>query len=237
MPSSVAIILARAGSKRIPRKNICPFLGKPLMVYAINTALGSGLFERVIVSTEDQEIAQIAQDHGALVPFLRPAHLADDSTPTLAVIAHAIHALSLPLENWVCALYGTSVLLQKCHLQDALRALELDPSKKYAFACSAYTSSPYRSFSIDQNTPTPLFAQHMSARSQDLLPLYHDVGLFYWGKALHFVHLEPIVAPHSLPIILPALCTQDIDTPEDLELAKLKYQLLNAYAKSDQNLL
>ncbi|WP_104639367.1 pseudaminic acid cytidylyltransferase [Helicobacter bizzozeronii] len=225
--NTTAIILARAGSKRIPSKNITPFLGKPLLAHVIERASNLGLFDQIIVSTDDPKIAQIAQDHGALTPFLRPTHLADDNTPTLEVLAHAIQALNLPLESLVCGLYGTSVLLQKESLERAFLALKQNPHKKYAFACSAYSASPYRAFSLEHNAPTPLFAHNIPKRSQDLPLLYHDAGLFYLGLARHFANQQPLLAPHSIPIILPALHTQDIDTLEDLELAKLKYQLLN----------
>ncbi|WP_121020645.1 pseudaminic acid cytidylyltransferase [Helicobacter vulpis] len=222
----LALILARAGSKRIPQKNIYPFLGKPLIAHVIEGALNSALFTQVLVSTDSPQIAQIAQDHGAHIPFLRPASLADDFTPTLEVAAHAIEALQIPLETPICVLYATSILLQACYLQDARHALQQYPHYKYALALAPYASSPYRSFSLTPHI-TPLFPQHLQERSQDLPSLYHDTGLFYMGEARHFAKLEPLLAPHSYPVVVPHLHAQDIDTLDDLELAKLKYQLLH----------
>ncbi|MFC3848322.1 pseudaminic acid cytidylyltransferase [Helicobacter baculiformis] len=227
----LALILARAQSKRIPQKNIYPFLGKPLITHVIETAINSRLFTQVVVSTDSQEIAQIARASGATTPFLRPANLADDFTPTLDVVAHAITTLQLPPTRMVCVLYGTSVLLQVCHIQEAIKALHNNPIYKYALALTPYASSPYRSFALTPEI-SPLFAQHLNARSQDLPPLYHDTGLFYMGQAKHFSQLEPLLAPHSFPIIVPHLHAQDIDTLEDLELAKLKYQLLRTHAQN-----
>ncbi|WP_104731993.1 pseudaminic acid cytidylyltransferase [Helicobacter salomonis] len=227
----IALILARAQSKRIPKKNVYPFLGKPLLAHVIDIALRSGLFTEVLVSTDSPEIAQIAREHGAHIPFLRPAHLADDFTPTLEVVAHAIQTLQIPAECLLCVLYGTSVLLQTHYLQDALSALRQHPHYKYALALTPYASSPYRSFRLTPEL-TPLFAEHVGTRSQDLPPLYHDTGLFYMGQAQHFKRLEPLLAAHSFPLIVPHLHAQDIDTLEDLELAKLKYQLLHAHAQN-----
>ncbi|BCZ19121.1 hypothetical protein NHP190012_07630 [Helicobacter sp. NHP19-012] len=222
----IALILARGGSKRIPLKNIAPFLGKPLLSYVIETARASQLFSQIFVSTDHAQIAKIAKENGACV-LERPTHLADDFSTTLDVASHAALELKLKPEALLCVLYATSVLLRTTHLKDALQALQTNPHKKYAFACSAYSASPYRSFSIQNNTPTPLFADNMSKRSQDLPLLYHDVGLFYLGQAQHFMAKEPLLAPHSLPLILPQACVQDIDTPEDLKLATLKYTALH----------
>ncbi|WP_104682865.1 pseudaminic acid cytidylyltransferase [Helicobacter felis] len=224
----IAIILARANSQRIPHKNIYPFLGKPLIAHVIQTALQSKLFDQVVVSTDGVEIARIAREYGASTPFLRPAHLADALTPSLEAIAHAIATLKLTPKTLVCALYGTSVLLQANQLQEAKNALLEHPTYKYAIALSPYGASPYRAFSLNPN-PVPLFAEHLPKRTQDLPPLYHDTGLFYMGEARHFNNLEPLLAPHSYPIVVPEIYTQDIDTLEDLELAKLKYQLLHSH--------
>ncbi|WP_120946329.1 pseudaminic acid cytidylyltransferase [Helicobacter labacensis] len=225
----LALILARAGSKRIPHKNIYPFLGKPLIAHVIEIAMSSQLFSQVLVSTDSPQIAKIAQDHGAHVPFLRPAPLADDFTPTLKVVAHALTHLQTPLEDMVCVLYATSVLLQASYLKEARQALLDHPHCKYALALTPYASSPYRALTAQM---TPLFPQHLQERSQDLQTLYHDSGLFYMGIARHFLQEEPLLAPHSYPVLVPHLYAQDIDTLEDLELAKLKYQLVHA---CDQN--
>ncbi|GLH57770.1 pseudaminic acid cytidylyltransferase [Helicobacter ailurogastricus] len=220
----IALILARGGSKRIELKNIAPFLGKPLLSYVVQMAQTSQLFSQVFVSTDHPKIAKIAEESGASV-LKRPAYLADDFSPTLDVASDAALTLKLEPETYLCVLYATSVLLKAEYIKEARQAL-LACSKKYAFACSPYSASPYRSFSIQDNTPTPLFAGNMAKRSQDLPPLYHDAGLFYLGQARHFLAKEALLAPHSLPLILPQNCVQDIDSPEDLKLAALKYTAL-----------
>ncbi|WP_233705255.1 cytidylyltransferase domain-containing protein [Helicobacter bizzozeronii] len=218
----IAIILARAGSKRIPSKNITPFLGKPLLAHVIERASNLGLFDQIIVSTDDPKIAQIAQDHGALTPFLRPTHLADDNTPTLEVLAHAIQTLNLPLESLVCGLYGTSVLLQKESLERAFLALKQNPNKKYAFACSAYSASPYRAFSLEHNTPAPLFPPLTPKRSPRLPPRYYHAGacLLRFFKA--FLQLANPFAPPAIPHSLPTLDNPAIYKPAGVRAVNAK---------------
>lgn len=222
----IALILARGGSKRIPLKNIAPFLGKPLLSHVVQTAHASQLFSQVFVTTDHPKIAKVAQENGASV-LERPAHLAGDFSTTLEVAADAASTLKLETNTDLCVLYATSVLLKAEYLKEALQALQTNPLKKYAFACSVYSSSPYRSFYIQDNTPTPLFKDNMQKRSQDLPPLYHDAGLFYLGQVKHFLAKEPLLAPHSWPLILPQACVQDIDSFEDLTLAALKYTALH----------
>ncbi|BCZ17708.1 hypothetical protein NHP190003_09900 [Helicobacter sp. NHP19-003] len=221
----VVLILARGGSKRIELKNIAPFLGKPLLSYVVQMACACPLFTQVFVSTDHAKIAQTAKENGAQV-LARPAHLAGDFSTTLEVANDAALTLELEPDTYLCVLYATSVLAKAKYIEEALQALKINPHKKYAFACSAYSASPYRSFSIQENTPTPLFKDNMLKRSQDLPPLYHDAGLFYLGQAKHFIAKEPLLAPHSLPFILPQSCVQDIDSLEDLKLAALKYTAL-----------
>ncbi|CRF51169.1 N-Acetylneuraminate cytidylyltransferase [Helicobacter heilmannii] len=228
----IALILARGGSKRIPLKNIAPFLGKPLLSYVVQMARSCPLFRQVFVSTDHPKIAKVAKDSGASV-LERPARLAGDFNTTLEVAQDAALVLKLEPTTYLCVLYATSVLLKPAYIKNALHALQTHQHKKYAFVCSAYSTSPYRSFSIQENTPTPLFKNCMQQRSQDLPPLYHDAGLFYLGQAKHFIAKEPLLAPHSYPLILPQTCVQDIDSLEDLKLAALKY---TAYHENDSPL-
>lgn len=225
-PKIIALIPARSGSKRIPHKNIKPFCGKPIIAYPIKTALESKLFSRVIVSTDSQHIADIAQSFGAEAPFLRPSDLSDDFTPTAAVARHAIKELGLDSSSCdvLCVIYPTAPLLQASFLAQGLQAL-LDSSAAYSFGTLEYSYNPYRSFSIDERGITMLFPKHYHNRSQDLPRIYHDAGQFYFGRVWAWQDELAIFAPHSCPIILPHSLAQDIDTLEDWNLAELKYRL------------
>lgn len=226
-PKIIALIPARSGSKRIPRKNIKPFCGKPIIAYPITTALESKLFSRVVVSTDSQHIADIAASFGAEAPFLRPSSLSDDFTPTAAVARHAIKELGLDSSpnssDVLCVIYPTAPLLQASFLAQGLQAL-LDSSAAYSFGTLEYSYNPYRSFSIDERGITMLFPKHYLNRSQDLPRIYHDAGQFYFGRVWAWQDELAIFAPHSCPIILPHSLAQDIDTLEDWNLAELKYR-------------
>lgn len=237
-----AIIPARGGSKRIPHKNIKSFCGKPIIAYAIQNAIHSGIFDAIIVSTDSEEIAHIATRYGAQVPFIRPKHLSDDHTPTLPVIAHAIESLGLEDTSCVCCLYPATPLLPHHILTQAYTMICEDTNVRYVFGALQYAHSPWRGLRGDSIptphreppqphypaiSPTLLHPEFESTRSQDLTPLYYDAGQFYIAKALCFKQELPIFAPTSRALILDPLCAQDIDTPQDWQLAELKYQLLH----------
>lgn len=229
-PKIIALIPARSGSKRIPRKNIKPFCGKPIIAYPITTALESKLFSRVIVSTDSQHIADIAQSYGAQAPFLRPSSLSDDFTPTAAVAAHAAQELGLDSSDVLCVIYPTTPLLQARFLAQGLQAL-LDSSAAYSFGALEYSYNPYRSFCIkksgangENSGVSMLFPEHYHKRSQDLPRIYHDAGQFYFGRVWAWHDELPIFAPHSRPIVLPHSLAHDIDTLEDWNLAELKFR-------------
>lgn len=224
-PKTIALIPARSGSKRIPHKNIKPFCGKPIIAYPITTALESKLFSRVVVSTDSQQIADIAASFGAEAPFLRPSSLSDDFTPTAAVARHAIKELGLDSSSCdvLCVIYPTAPLLQASFLAQGLQAL-LDSSAAYSFGTLEYSYNPYRSFSIDERGIAMLFPKHYLKRSQDLPRIYHDAGQFYFGRVWAWQDELAIFAPHSCPIVLPHSLAQDIDTLEDWNLAELKYR-------------
>lgn len=228
-PKIIALIPARSGSKRIPHKNIKPFCGKPIIAYPIKTALESKLFSRVVVSTDSQHIAAIAQSYGAEAPFLRPSSLSDDFTPTAAVARHAIKELGLDSSSCdvLCVIYPTAPLLQASFLTQGLQAL-LDSSAAYSFGTLEYSYNPYRSFSIKKSGANSgismLFPEHYHKRSQDLPRIYHDAGQFYFGRVWAWQNELAIFAPHSCPIILPHSLAQDIDTLEDWSLAELKFR-------------
>ncbi|WP_394908163.1 pseudaminic acid cytidylyltransferase [uncultured Helicobacter sp.] len=245
---NLAIIPARGGSKRIPHKNIKPFCGKPIIAYAIENAINSGVFDEIIVSTDSQEVAAIATHYGAKVPFLRPQHLSDDHTPTLPVIAHALETQQVYDEDNVCCLYPTTPLLPPHCLTQAYMTLCENTNVRYVFGALQYAHSPWRSFgldsiessgsvdskahlsnecSVESFAPTLLHPEFELTRSQDLAPLYHDAGQFYFAKALCFKRQLPIFTPHSRALILNPLHAHDIDTPQDWQLAELKYQILH----------
>ena len=221
--SRVAIIPARGGSKRIPRKNIRPFAGKPMIAWPIQAALQSGLFDRVIVSTDDEEIAAIAREYGADVPFMRPAELSDDFTATIPVIAHAIRALQEQGQviSTACCIYATTPFI---HIEDLSGAHELfnQSDAHYCFTVTEFASPIFRGFSVDDAGSVAMFwPENFNKRSQDLPAAYHDAGQFYWGKAEAWLNGDLIFAEHSRAFVIPRWRVQDIDTPDDWERAQL----------------
>lgn len=216
------IIPARGGSKRIPRKNIKPFLGKPLIAYSIECAKAIGA--EVIVSTDCQEIAGIARTYGGMTPFLRDKALSDDFTPTLEVIYDAILKVDIPKDSTLITLYPTAPLLSSVTLKNALHSLT--PNSSYVFSATSFDFTPFRSFTYENNELKMLYPEHQNTRSQDLPTLYHDAGQFYIASTQSFLQKLPIFSPQSTPYILSPLCVQDIDTPEDFALAELKYRML-----------
>ncbi len=222
----VALIPARGGSKRIPDKNIKPFCGKPIIAYPIITALESALFDEVIVSTDSTQIAQVAREYGAKVPFMRPKELSDDFTPTAPVAKHAVESLKLHKEDLLCVIYPTAPLLTQKTLSLGLKALLENPHKLFAFCAVSYDYNPYRSFCIKNDEIEMLFPKHYLTRSQDLEQVYHDAGQYYWGYVNAWRESLPIFAPHSSAIIVPSKEVQDIDTLEDWAMAEMKYRLL-----------
>ncbi|WP_206484795.1 pseudaminic acid cytidylyltransferase [Thalassotalea sp. G2M2-11] len=226
---NIAIIPARGGSKRIPRKNIREFCGKPIIAYSIEAALRSQLFEHVIVSTDDEEIAAISRKYGAEVPFVRPANLSDDYTGTNEVVVHAIQYLQKQGVdfNYVCCLYATAPFVQQQHLQEALEQLMNCKGKYYAFSVGKFDYPVQRSFTInvENKNISLLNPESIGARSQDLPDVYHDAGQFYWALAQDFVEIKGgTFSEFSIPYILPNYLVQDIDTEDDWRRAEYMYQ-------------
>ena len=225
--SNVVIIPARGGSKRIPRKNLAPFDGVPMIVRSIRTALDSGLFDQVVVSTDDAEIADVARAHGAEVPFLRPAQLADDFTGTAAVIVHALE--QLPAFDYACCVYATAPLLQVRYLRQGYELLAQHPDKSFAFSVCNFGFPVQRALTLDgQGALTALYPEFRDTRSQDLPEAFQDAGQFYWGRTDAWLRGEVVYSPASLPVILPRHLVQDIDTPEDWKRAEYLYAALKA---------
>lgn len=219
----LAVIPARGGSKRIPRKNIKSFCGKPMIAWSIQTARESGLFDRVVVSTDDLEIAEVARQWGAEVPFMRPPELSDDHAGTTPVIAHAVRwfigqGLSPEL---VCCLYATAPFVHISDLRAGLALLE-SGAWSYAFSATTYAAPIFRSF---QRTPSGgvemFFPDRFSARSQDLPEALHDAGQFYWGRASAWLDSLRIFDHHSAALMVPRWRVQDIDTVDDWRRAEI----------------
>ncbi|UZD97056.1 pseudaminic acid cytidylyltransferase [Pseudomonas corrugata] len=227
--NSIAIIPARGGSKRIPRKNLKLFDGVPMIVRSIRTALESGVFDEVVVSTDDENIAELARAHGAQVPFMRPAALADDFTGTAAVIAHALGELQGEALDFVCCIYATAPLLQARFLRQGLELLRGNPDKSFAFSVTGFGFPVQRALTLDeQGALTPLYPQFRDTRSQDLPEAFQDAGQFYWGRREAWLRGDTLFSPNSLPVILPRYLVQDIDTPEDWARAEYLYTALKA---------
>lgn len=226
----VAIIPARGGSKRIPRKNIKEFCGKPMIAWSIEAALKSGCFDRVIVSTDDQEIADVAQQYGAQVPFMRPAELSDDYAGTIPVIKQAIEWLTKndQAPSLVCCLYATAPFVSAEDIQQGLKQLE-QTRVSYAFTVTSYAFPIQRAIKITADDGIEMFApEHFNTRSQDLEEAYHDAGQFYWGTAEAWTTEKVIFGTESTPVILPRHRVQDIDTPEDWDRAEWLFKAMQA---------
>ena len=225
----VAIIPARGGSKRIPRKNIKDFCGKPMIAYSIEAALESKLFNKVIVSTDDKEIAEIAEKFGAEVPFIRPTELSGDHTATIPVIAHAV--AELQKENPVeiaCCIYATAPFIQVKYLHEAYKSLIKNKSD-YAFSATSFAFPIQRAIKLDKDKKVEMFQpEHFNTRSQDLEEAYHDAGQFYFGTSEAWLTEKPIFSKESSAIILPRHLVQDIDTMEDFTRAELMYKAINS---------
>ena len=225
---NIAVIPARGGSKRIPRKNIKEFCGKPMIAYSIEAARKSECFDKIIVSTDDEEIAEVAKRYGAEVPFMRPLELSDDFTPTIPVIAHAIDNCGEILKDIkaVCCIYATAPFVNATYIQKAYEKL-LTCKASYCFSATTFPFPIQRAFKMD-NGVEMFYPEYFNTRSQDLEEAYHDAGQFYWGTPNAWRTNEIIFAPHSEAVILPRYLVQDIDTMEDWQRAELMYKALHS---------
>jgi pseudaminic acid cytidylyltransferase len=228
----LAVIPARGGSKRIPRKNIKLFCGKPMIVWSIDAAKNSGCFERIVVSTDDHEIAEIAQTAGAEVPFIRPADLANDYASTTPVIQHATNWFTENAKSpqdkpsHVCCIYATAPFVQSTDIQDGLAQL-LAHDIDYAFSATSYPFPIQRAIKITPDQRVAMFQpEHFNTRSQDLEEAFHDAGQFYWGTASAWLESKLIFSASSLPLVLPRYRVQDIDTLEDWARAERMFKAL-----------
>ena len=223
---NVCVIPARGGSERIPRKNVRDFCGRPMLAWPIEAARASGRFDRVVVSTDDAEIADAARRYGAEVPFERPARLADAFTGTRAVLRHAAELLvgdGATLANVAC-LYATAVLFRPEDVRDAFALLDAHPGAERVTAVTPFPHPIERALRIDEGGRLAmLHPNHATTRSQDLEPTYHDAGQFYLWRAEALLAAAD-TAPPALALVLPRGRVQDIDTPEDWAVAEALFE-------------
>lgn len=228
---NLAVIPARGGSKRIPRKNIKPFCGKPMIAWSIEAALASGCFDQVIVSTDDEEIAAVAREYGAEVPFMRSAELADDYAGTTPVIRDAVlrYAELYEMPTFVCCLYATAPFVQPADLQQGLAMLQQVDDAAYAFSVTSFPAPIQRALQITNLGRVQMFDERFAeTRSQDLQDAFHDAGLFYWGRPEAWLSNKAIFSNDSLPLIIPRYRVQDIDTPEDWQRAEIMFNCISS---------
>lgn len=224
----IAVIPARGGSKRIPRKNIKDFCGKPMIAWSIEAAKASRLFDHIIISTDDAEIAEIARKWGAEIPFIRPLELSNDYIGTTDVVAHATRwAID---QGWpvsaVCCIYATAPLVQ---VDDLVRGLHLLESGNWSFAFTAtdFATPIFRAFKqMPEGGVEMFFTEYFATRSQDLPDALHDAGQFYWGRPSAWIEGQRIFDRHSIPLVIPRWRVQDIDNQDDWMQAEFVYNHL-----------
>ncbi len=219
---TIAIIPARGGSKRIPRKNIKSFRGEPMISYAIKAAIDSGLFEHIVVSTDDDEIAAIANECGAKTPFIRPQELADDFADTISVMAHGIQ--SCASLGWkfsiACCIYPCVPFIQVSDLSDSL-AMMKNVDSEFCFPVAHYQSPIQRALKLDEFGRLSSFnTEYEKTRTQDLIPAYYDAGQFYWGKVSAWLSGKSIHS-HGSGYLIPSWRVVDIDTADDWKRAEI----------------
>ena len=223
---NLCVIPARGGSKRIPRKNIREFAGKPIIAWSIDAAQQSGCFERIIISTDDSEIAEVGQKFGAEVPFLRPKELSDDFTGTMPVVAHALKEMETsdgPFDA-VCCIYATAPFIRTQDL--IIGQNRVANGWSFAFPVAEFSAPIFRSFRKLPNGGVEMFfPEHFKTRSQDQEPAYHDAGQFYWGSADAWKSRSALFGQESVAIEIPRRLAQDIDTEEDWHIAEAMFEL------------
>jgi len=218
----VAIIPARAGSKRIPDKNIKIFAGLPMIAHSIRAAQKSGVFDRIIVSTDSDAIMEVAKRFGAEVPFRRPAELADDHTGTDAVIIHALNWLAEHDQpaRYACCIYATAPLIRPEYISRGLEVMR-EHEATSVFSVATYPYPIFRSLKLnDRGRVEMVWPENLSKRSQDLPDVFHDAGQFYWCDVEKYQREKRLLSSDALPILIPRYLVQDIDTPEDWEFAE-----------------
>lgn len=231
----LAIIPARGGSKRIPRKNIKLFAGIPMLAHSVRAARTSALFDRVIVSTDDAEIAAVAREHGAEIPFMRPSSLADDFAGTDAVILHALEWFAEqgePVQEF-CCIYATAPFVEASDLRRGLSLLR-ERQAATAFSVTTYAYTIFRSLKINsEGRVEMLWPENLTKRSQEFPEALHDAGQFYWGDTARYLDERRLFSKDAVPVMIPRSRVQDIDTPEDWARAELMFKAMKTRATSE----
>ncbi len=224
----VAVIPARGGSKRIPGKNIRSFCGQPIIRYSVDAARESGVFDRIVVSTDDDRIAEVAQECGAEVPFRRPAELSDDFTTTIPVIRHAVNTLSTPEDpvESACCIYATAPFVTSSDIRAGFEKLQEHEGADFVLPVASYSFPIFRSVQLHGDAIEVFFPEHEQTRSQDLPQAWHDAGQFYWGTLSAWRGDRGFFSAASFGIPIPRYRVQDIDDEEDWVRAELIYQAL-----------
>jgi len=224
---NLCVIPARGGSKRIPRKNIKPFMGMPIIAYSIEAALNSGVFDEVMVSTDDEEIADVARQYGASVPFLRSAETSNDYATTVDVLLEVVNKYKELGETFdvICCLYSTAPFVTFERLKEA--ASQISEDVDACFTIVQYSYPIQRSLRINESEFVEMkFPEHLNSRTQDLEKVYHDAGQFYFVKTDALVQEKTVWCKRTAPLVLSEFEVQDLDTLTDWQLAEMKYQLL-----------
>lgn len=225
----ICVIPARGGSKRIPRKNIKPFLGKPIIAYSIQSALEAGIFDEVMVSTDDEEIAEIAKQYGAKVPFYRSAETSNDFAITVDVLNEVLNEYKKrgKVFDYICCIYPTALFITPERLRDSFQYM-LDNGYDSAFPIVQYSYPIQRGLRINEDQRVNMiWPQFIKSRSQELEPTYHDAGQFYFRSVQKLEETNAMKGDNTYGIVTSELEVQDLDTMTDWELAELKYKRIN----------
>lgn len=224
-PSSLCIIPARGGSKRIPRKNIRSFCGQPIISHVIATALAAECFNEVMVSTDDDEIAEVARVAGARVPFKRSAETSGDHADTLSVLCEVIAQYRIGGRDFefCCCIYPTAVLTRPENLREARETLRADPDLAYVVPVMPFSYPIQRAVAVESGRMRMFHPEHYSSRSQDLPKAYHDAGQWYWFRTALMRSGLPILGPRSGAVLISEMDAQDIDNEDDWRIAELKF--------------
>jgi N-acylneuraminate cytidylyltransferase len=226
--TSVAIITARGGSKRIPRKNVRPFLGKPILHYSIEAARAAGCFDEIMVSTDDLEIAATATAAGAEVPFFRSPETSNDHATTADVLVEVLAEYQKRDRrfDFACCIYPTAPFVTAASLLEGFRKLTLDAELDSVVPVVRFGYPIQRALKIENTRLSMIWPENLNARSQDLMPAYHDVGQFYWLRVPSFLRSRRLFAANTAPIVVPEWSVQDIDNEDDWIIAETKYEVL-----------
>jgi N-acylneuraminate cytidylyltransferase len=226
----IAVIPARGGSKRIVGKNIREFCGQPVIKYSIDTAVKCGLFDHVVVSTDSEEIAAVATRCGASVPFIRPADLSGDMTPTVPVVAHAIGWVhqNLGATDFACCVYATAPFVESIDLSGAMEVLTEDPLCEFVFPVTTFPFPIFRGVTVQEGRVEMIWPEHELTRSQDLPEACHDAGQFYWGRTEAWMRAKGVYSSRCRAYRIPRWRVQDLDTPEDWVVAERMFAALGS---------